>query len=73
MNTTWITTTDRNGRRHYVTPAGSIVYGGGCGRTPWTVEYPVRGGQLPDYGMTDTMAEAKAWAALEEAHRGVAQ
>lgn len=62
MNTTttrqvWIVTTDRDGRRHYVRADGHTIDGHGCGRMNWTVTYPDG-----DYGMTDTLAEAKAWA-----------
>ena len=54
---TWTITTDREGRRHYTRPDGHIIDGHGCGRLRWTVRYPDG-----DYGMTDTLAEAKAWA-----------
>jgi len=56
----WITTTDRNGVRHYVSPEGHIIDGNGYGRMRWTVVY-LDG----DYGMTDTLAEAKAWAEVD--------
>jgi len=71
MVTRWVTTTDRNGRRCYVTPAGSIVSRDGVGRTPVTVLYPGHTwtGAGADYGMTDTVAEGKAWAEIAEAAR----
>lgn len=53
----WITTTDRDGRRHYVRAAGDIIDGHGYGRMRWTIAYADG-----DYGMTDTLAEAMAWA-----------
>jgi hypothetical protein len=55
--TPWIVTTDRDGRRAYVRADGHWIDGHGCGRMRWTVNYPDG-----DYGMTDTLAEAKAWA-----------
>lgn len=59
-----IVTTDRSGVRVYVWPHGASISRDGCGRTPWTVYY---GPKQPedDYGMTDTLAEALAWANLD--------
>lgn len=54
---TWITTTDREDHRHYVRADGHVIDGHGAGRMRWTVTYPDG-----TYGMTDTLAEAKAWA-----------
>lgn len=58
---TWITTTDRNGRRCYVLADGTTVSKDGCGSLPWTVYYRDHDDHSPSYGMTDTMREAKAW------------
>lgn len=65
----WITTTDRHGTRAYALPTGQVVCKDGTGPTPVTVYYagfaswddPESG----NYGMTDTVAEGKAWAEQE--------
>lgn len=57
---TWVTTTDRHGRRHYTRAMGHIIDGHGFGRMRWTVVYPDG-----NYGMTDSLAEAKAWADVD--------
>lgn len=64
----WRTTTDRNGRRAYVTPKGSVVSKDGAGPTPVTVLYPGHDWSTNpgEYGMTDTVAEGKAWAEAAE-------
>lgn len=64
---TWITTTDREGRRAYVAPTGQVVCKDGCGPTPVTVYYAgFTSWSDPearnDYGMVDTIREGKAWA-----------
>lgn len=61
---TWTVTTDRDGKRAYVLPDGTYVQKDGAGRMKWTVYY--RDHHHPEswagsYGMTDTLAEAKAW------------
>lgn len=69
----WVTTTDRDGRRAYASPGGSVVCKDGTGPTPVTVYYPgfVSWSHGADeHGMTDTVREAKAWA--EAAERGTA-
>lgn len=65
--TTWITTTDRDGRRAYVLPTGQVVSRDGCGTTPVSVYYAgfTSWSDYDSYsrhGMTDTVAEGKAWA-----------
>ena len=60
----WITTTDRSGRRAYCLPTGQVVCKEGTGRMPVVVFYAgftVWNDEAP-YGMTDTVAEGKAWA-----------
>lgn len=62
----WRTTQDREGKRTYVHPSGSHVQKDGRGRTPWTVYYKDHDPSWkkhpgPNYGMTDTLGEAKAW------------
>lgn len=53
-------TTDRYGNRAYAWPAGYGATKDGAGRMRWTVSYP-----SGDYGMTDTLGEAIAWANLD--------
>ena len=75
---TWTITTDRNGQRTYTRPNGQTIAKDGRGSLPWTVHYINEGGDLSlggnlagrhgDYGMTDTLGEAKAWANLDAAH-----
>ena len=65
MDTNWITTTDRQGRRAYVLPTGQAVVKDGTGPVPVTVYYAgfvdwAR--ESADYGMTRTVSEGKAWA-----------
>lgn len=69
----WITTTDRNGNRAYALPTGQVVCKDGCGRMAVSVYYAgfVAWGHYPSdnlHGMTDTVAEGKAWA-MEDAAR----
>lgn len=68
--TAWTVTADRNGTRAYALPSGQVVCKDGCGTTPVTVYYAgFTSWSDPegrnDYGMTDTVAEAKAWAEHE--------
>jgi hypothetical protein len=41
-----------------------MINGNNYGRNRWTVTYP-----NGDFGMTDSLAEAKAWAELDAARR----
>lgn len=68
----WVVTRDRNGTRAYALPSGQVVCKDGTGPTPVTVYYAGFTSwsdpeHSPDYGMTDTVAEGKAWAEGEAA------
>ncbi|HSX23330.1 MAG TPA: hypothetical protein VLE97_11205 [Gaiellaceae bacterium] len=55
----------RAGVYHATSPWGLYTIDGeGAGRNRWTVTYPDS-----DYGMVDSLAEAKAWAAQDAAER----
>lgn len=69
MNT-WVTTTDRDGHRAYALPTGQVVCKDGTGSMPVTVYYAgfTSWGDSTEVGMTDTVAEGKAWAEDEARH-----
>lgn len=58
----WIVTIDRNGTRAYCLPTGQVVCKDGTGTTPVTVYYAWGQQGQEEFGMTDTVREAKAWA-----------
>ena len=65
---TWYITTNRDGQRTYTRSNGQIIAKDGCGSLPWTIHYIGEGGDYTDYGMTDTLGEAKAWANIDASH-----